>query len=147
MTTPTQILADFLTIREHFGKLEGIKLVYMGDARYNYSHPIRLQKILELFPGLQVIAAHFGGYGMYDTAYEFLKDTPCFFDVSSSLMFMDEGQPERFINLYGAERFVYGSDFPMWNPQTEMARFLNLKLTPDQQEQIAYKTALHLLKL
>ena len=32
---PTQILADFLTIREHFGKLEGIKLVYMGDARYN----------------------------------------------------------------------------------------------------------------
>ena len=32
---PTQILADFLTIREHFGKLEGLKLVYMGDARYN----------------------------------------------------------------------------------------------------------------
>ena len=32
---PTQILADFLTIREHFGKLAGIKLVYMGDARYN----------------------------------------------------------------------------------------------------------------
>ena len=32
---PTQILADFLTIKEHFGKLEGIKLVYMGDARYN----------------------------------------------------------------------------------------------------------------
>ena len=32
---PTQILADFLTIIEHFGKLEGIKLVYMGDARYN----------------------------------------------------------------------------------------------------------------
>ena len=32
---PTQILADFLTIKEHFGTLEGIKLVYMGDARYN----------------------------------------------------------------------------------------------------------------
>lgn len=32
---PTQILADFLTIREHFGTLKGIKLVYMGDARYN----------------------------------------------------------------------------------------------------------------
>lgn len=32
---PTQILADFLTIIEHFGKLKGIKLVYMGDARYN----------------------------------------------------------------------------------------------------------------
>ena len=32
---PTQMLADMLTIRENFGKLEGLKLVYMGDARYN----------------------------------------------------------------------------------------------------------------
>ncbi len=32
---PTQILADFLTIREYFGSLKGKKLVYMGDARYN----------------------------------------------------------------------------------------------------------------
>ena len=32
---PTQILADFLTIRERFGRLRGIKLVYLGDARYN----------------------------------------------------------------------------------------------------------------
>ena len=32
---PTQILADFLTIKEHFGTLDGIKLVYLGDARYN----------------------------------------------------------------------------------------------------------------
>jgi ornithine carbamoyltransferase len=32
---PTQILADFLTIREHFGTLSGVKLVYLGDARYN----------------------------------------------------------------------------------------------------------------
>lgn len=37
---PTQILADFLTIREHFGKLEGIKLVYMGDARYNMGNSL-----------------------------------------------------------------------------------------------------------
>ena len=37
---PTQILADFLTIREHFGKLNGIKLVYMGDARYNMGNSL-----------------------------------------------------------------------------------------------------------
>ena len=37
---PTQILADFLTIKEHFGTLNGIKLVYMGDARYNMGNSL-----------------------------------------------------------------------------------------------------------
>ncbi len=37
---PTQILADFLTIKEHFGSLAGKKLVYMGDARYNMGNSL-----------------------------------------------------------------------------------------------------------
>ena len=37
---PTQMLADMLTIREHFGHLKGIKLVYMGDARYNMGNSL-----------------------------------------------------------------------------------------------------------
>ena len=37
---PTQILADFLTIREHFGSLKGRKLCYMGDARYNMGNSL-----------------------------------------------------------------------------------------------------------
>ncbi len=37
---PTQILADFLTIQEHFGDLKGKKLVYMGDARYNMGNSL-----------------------------------------------------------------------------------------------------------
>ena len=37
---PTQVLADFLTIQEHFGKLKGVKLVYLGDARYNMGNSL-----------------------------------------------------------------------------------------------------------
>ncbi len=37
---PTQILADFLTIKEHFGRLKGINFVYMGDARYNMGNSL-----------------------------------------------------------------------------------------------------------
>ena len=37
---PTQMLADMLTVREHFGKLKGLKLVYMGDARYNMGNSL-----------------------------------------------------------------------------------------------------------
>lgn len=39
---PTQMLADLLTIREHFGKIEGIRLVYMGDARYNMGNSLMI---------------------------------------------------------------------------------------------------------
>lgn len=37
---PTQILADFLTVKEYFGDLKGKKLVYMGDARYNMGNSL-----------------------------------------------------------------------------------------------------------
>lgn len=39
---PTQILADFLTIKEHFGKLKGINFVYMGDARFNMGNSLMI---------------------------------------------------------------------------------------------------------
>ena len=39
---PTQMLADMLTIRENFGKLKGLKLVYMGDARYNMGNSLMI---------------------------------------------------------------------------------------------------------
>ena len=54
---PTQILADFLTIREHFGSLAGKKLVYMGDARYNMGDSLMVACAPEkYFPNAQLIA-------------------------------------------------------------------------------------------
>ena len=122
-------------------------LLHMGDARYNYSHPVRLRRILSLFPNLQVIAAHLGGYSMYQTARELLYDTDCVFDISSSLMFMEQQAAEHYIQDYGAERLAFGSDYPLWDPVTEVKRFQQLHLTDSQFEQIAHKTAERVLGL
>lgn len=122
-------------------------MLHMGDKRYNYSHPIKLRRILDMFPRLDVIAAHFGGYSMYDTARELLQDTNCVMDISSSMMFMEPGAPEKYINIYGAERMAYGTDYPMFDPVKEVEHFLHLRLTDDQKEQIAYKTAQRILNL
>ena len=122
-------------------------MLHMGDTRYDYSHPARLRHVLELFPRLETIAAHFGGYSMYEEAHRQLKDKRCIFDISSSLMFMEDGVAERYINSYGAERMAYGTDYPLWDPVEEVARFLRLKLTDEQFEQIAYKTAEEFLHL
>ena len=122
-------------------------ILHMGDRRYDYSQPARLRHVLELFPNLDVIAAHFGGYGMYEEAYKQLWDKNCVFDISSSMMFMEDGIAERYINQYGAERMAYGTDYPLWDPVIEVQRFLKLKLKDDQFEQIAHKTAERILKL
>jgi predicted TIM-barrel fold metal-dependent hydrolase len=121
--------------------------LHMGDKRYDYSHPARLRKVLELFPRLDAVAAHFGGYSMFETACRELKDKSCIMDVSSSLMFMAPGEAEHYINLYGAERMAFGTDYPVWDPVEEVQRFLSLNLTAQQQEQIAWKTAARFLNL
>ena len=122
-------------------------MLHMGDQRYDFSHPVRLRRIMELFPRLEVIAAHFGGYSMFETAKEQLSDKNCIFDISSAMMFMEPGEAEKYINHYGAERLAYGTDYPLWDPVTEVNRFLQLKLTDKQFEQIAHKTAEQFLKL
>ena len=132
-----------------YEQLQGVipVMLHMGDQRYSFSHPARLRKVLENFPRLQVIAAHFGGYSMYETARDLLADKDCIFDISSSMMFMEPGVAEQYINSYGAERMAYGTDYPLWDPVEEVNRFLQLKLTDDQFEQIAHKTAQRMLKL
>ena len=122
-------------------------LVHMGDQRYDFSHPARLRKVLAQFPDLNVIAAHFGGYSMFETARENLEDTDCVFDISSAMMFMQPGEAEGYINRYGAERMAYGTDYPLWDPVTEVQRFRRLKLTGEQFDQISYKTAQRILNL
>lgn len=121
-------------------------VLHMGDRRYDYSHPARLRKVLDCFPRLEALAAHFGGYSMYETAREHLYDTECIMDVSSSLMFMPRGVAERYINLYGAQRMAFGTDYPVWDPVGEKQRLLALDLTEEQLEQIAWKTAARFLR-
>jgi predicted TIM-barrel fold metal-dependent hydrolase len=122
-------------------------ILHMGDVRFDYSHPRRLRHVLEQFPKLQVIAAHFGGYGMYETAYELLHDKDCIFNVSSSMMFMDDGVAEKYIRAFGAERMAFGTDYPLWDPAKETKRFMELKLTDEEFDQIGHKTVERILKL
>ena len=61
-------------------------LFHCGDARYDRSSPKRLAHVLDRFPGLLVIASHFGGYSQWEEAYATLKDYDrLHFDTSSSL--------------------------------------------------------------
>lgn len=122
-------------------------LIHTGDYRYSYSHPARLRKLLGEFPRLIAIGAHFGGWSLYDLALEYLKDTNCYLDTSSSLDYIGLKRAKELINIYGAERILYGTDFPMWSPEDELKKFFDIGLDESQNELILYKNAQNILKL
>ncbi len=122
-------------------------LFHCGDYRYDYSHPRRIANICRMFPKLTVIGAHFGGYSVWEEAFEYLKDLDCMLDTSSSSALMEEGMFARMINAYGADRLLFGTDFPMWDSTEELKRFMSVPLTEEEREKILYKNAERLLNL
>ena len=122
-------------------------LIHCGDYRYDYSHPRRLKRILNCFPHLTVIGAHFGGWSVPDLALEYIKNENCYIDTSSSIMYMGKIRARELINIYGSERVVFGSDYPMWNPNAELECVLSLGLKESEYDNILYKNAEKILKI
>ncbi len=121
-------------------------LFHCGDPRHDFSHPRRLRRVLELFPRLRVIAAHLGGWSLFEEAYACLRDADCFLDLSSCFRYLSPEEMRRYISGYGAERILFGTDFPLWEPKEEVAAFYRLNLPSAALEQIAYQNALRILE-
>ena len=115
--------------------------IHCGDYRYDYSHPRRLKRILHEFPRLVVNAAHFGGWSIQDYALEFLEDERCFMDMSSSMRFLGPRRTRELVEIYGCERILFGSDFPMWMPADELARFSALGFSDAELEMMCWHNA------
>ncbi|MDR0459207.1 MAG: amidohydrolase family protein [Coriobacteriales bacterium] len=98
-------------------------IIHAGDYRYDYSHPRRIREILHAFPNLAVNAAHFGGWSVYDLAVEYLENENCYMDVSSAQQWLGVRRVRELIEIYGAKRILFGSDYPMASPVAEMERF------------------------
>ncbi len=121
-------------------------MVHTGDPRYDYSHPRRLKRVLELFPRLEAIAPHLGGWGVFEEALALLGPEHCWIDLSSSRQFMSQEQFLNYIDAFGADRILYGSDFPVWDLKEEADFFNALPLKEENREKIAYKNAEKILK-
>lgn len=117
-------------------------LLHTGDSRYDFSNPNRLLPVLERFPRLTVIGAHFGGYSIWQSAAEVLAGRENFYvDCSSSLFAMTPEEGRRLVRAYGAEHVLFGTDFPMWDPMEEVARFDALELSERESRLILSENA------
>jgi len=123
-------------------------IVHTGDYRYDYSSPRRLVNILKTFPDLVVDAAHLGGWSTYDIGYDILHEQSellryerLFVDASSAFAWIGRRHMRELVRMWGAERVMYGSDYPMWNPAHELDEMLHCELTDDELELILWKNA------
>jgi predicted TIM-barrel fold metal-dependent hydrolase len=103
-------------------------LIHAGDSRYNFSGPGKVKRLLRKFPGLNVIAAHFGGWSEWEEAERTLVGERLWVDTSSSLPFLSPGQGRRLIEAFGPDRVLFGTDYPMWDAGEELERFAALGL-------------------
>ncbi len=122
-------------------------LIHMGDENRTSSRPKRLAKVLDMFKGLVVIAAHLGGYSMWDESMDCLVGRDVYFDTSSSLAFVDKNKVKDIIRKHGAQRVLFGTDYPMWTHKEELERFNNLELDDNEKEMILYSNALRLFNI
>ncbi len=124
-------------------------LFHMGDKRYDYSSQERLVRVANEFKDLKCIAAHFGGYSTWGNykEYENLKYNNVYFDTSSSLYFLEPYKARQIIKTFGADKFFFGTDYPMWDAKEELDRFFALGLTDEENELILSKNLKKLLNL
>ena len=123
--------------------------IHMGDARYETSRPKRLANVLDAFPKLTVIAAHFGGYQRWDEALAYLVGRPnVWMDTSSTVAYIEDIDKARHIlDVHGYEHFLFGTDYPLTTPKEELKRLELLHLNEQERDAILYENAKRLLKL
>ncbi len=123
-------------------------LLHTGDSRYDNSNPNRIEKILKMFPNLTIIGAHFGGWSMWDKAPEILCKYKNFYvDTCSSFYALSKKRAKEIIDIYGADRVIFGTDFPMWKQDEELDYLFSLGLSDQELENILSNNIERVLKI
>ncbi len=122
-------------------------LLHTGDRRYDFSNPDRFLRVARMFPQLQLIGAHFGSYMLWEQAEKLFDQENIWVDCSSAFPFLSEERTMELIHGYGAERVLFGTDYPIWRPEKQIRDFLALPLSEGERELILHKNAERLFQL
>jgi uncharacterized protein len=110
-----------------------------GDpAAAERGHPRHLRALAEAVPELTLIACHFGGYHVLDEAEELIVGSSIVLETSwpPTMAALDAGRVRDLIRRHGADKIVFGSDWPMADPGAEIAAIRRLGLNPDEENAI-----------
>ncbi len=122
-------------------------VLHVGDETLDFSAPRRLARVLEIFPELTFIAAHMGGYSKWDSDAKYLLGKNLYVDTSSTMQTVPPEKMVEMIHTHGADKVLFGTDYPAVHLAEEAEKLLSLALTDEEKEKIMYKNAERLLSL
>ena len=123
-------------------------LMHTGDSRYDYSNPNRMVPIMDIYSNLTVIGAHFGGWSVWEEATKKLSNYKNFYvDCSSSFYAITFEKARELIMAYGTNKVLFGTDYPMWKPEEELEKFMQIDLTEQEREDILYNNTANLFNI
>ncbi len=108
--------------------------------------PKQMLNVKKYFPEIKFVAAHMGGFQMWDDVEkEIIGDDYFYIDTSSALTFMPKEQIYRFLNKHNINKILFGTDFPIGNPEQDLKLIKSLDIKPENLEKIMHANAEKLL--
>lgn len=116
-------------------------LFHVGDKNTDYSTPQRVLNVAEKVPDLKIIAAHLCGYSVWDDAEKYLIGTDVYTETSDALLDLEPERVLAMIRRHGAEKVMFGSDFPLSSPRDAFEKLDAIGLTDEEKLLIYEKNA------
>ncbi len=107
--------------------------------------PKMLSDVLTEVSGEYIIAAHLGGFDMWDEVEKELVGKPIYFDTAVISSFIEKEQYKRIVKNHGSKKVLFASDLPWEDPLDTIRGLDSLGLSTEEYEDIAYKNAKRIL--
>ncbi len=108
----------------------------IGFPELRIAEPERTANVVKLFPHLKLVAAHLGGWRLWDEVEKFLVGKKVYLDLAFSLDFLSVEQAGKIITAHPADRVLFGTDTPWADQQKEIENLLKLNLEPELEKNI-----------
>jgi hypothetical protein len=135
-----------------YEELQRLKLPVLFHCGEELSHtmlvrssPARIARVKEQFPRLTIIAAHFGGFSLWEETKEHLLGKDIYMDTSYFLPYFSKEDARDLLLKHPAERLLFGTDFPLVDQKQDLARIAGLGLDAYRLERLLFLNAQELL--
>ncbi|MFA5389246.1 MAG: amidohydrolase family protein [Candidatus Omnitrophota bacterium] len=111
------------------------------------SSPDRMVNIMKKFPALKIIAAHFGGFELWDEVKKYLLGRDIYLDTAFFFHFLPKEEIKAMILSHPKDRLLFGTDFPIIDQKKDIDFLKNLDIPEDLKESILFLNAKRLLSI